>query len=107
MVHGYTVTFSNGHIYHLTPFPPSVQFHSISASPSGMLFKPNITAYKNGLYKMIGQMFAMCLVQGGEPPSILAPPVVDYLVSGDITKVNASILDVPNHKVRQDLQKVL
>ncbi|KAJ8020075.1 G2/M phase-specific E3 ubiquitin-protein ligase [Holothuria leucospilota] len=79
----------------------------LEASPSGMLFKPNITAYKNGLYKMIGQMFAMCLVQGGEPPSILAPPVVDYLVSGDITKVNASILDVPNHKVRQDLQKVL
>ena len=78
-----------------------------AASPNGMMFRPNITAYKNGVYKMIGQMIAICLMQGGEPPAIFAPPVVDYLLSGDISRVKARISDVPNQKVREDLEKVL
>lgn len=81
-------------------------FYLHEASPNGMVFKPCISKYKNGLYKMMGEMIALCIVQGGESPSIFSSPLVDYILSGDITQVGSEVGDVSHPTVRSDLKKV-
>ena len=78
----------------------------ITASPNGMVIKPCISMYKEGLYKMMGEMVATCIVQGGEAPSIFTPSVVEYILTGDITSVDSRVEDIPQMKMRNDLKKV-
>ena len=62
-----------------------------------MLF-PSTTA-------IVEKMIATCLVQGGQPPVCFAAAVADYLVFDEV-KSEPSLNDIPNHTVRNKLEKV-
>lgn len=76
-------------------------------TPNGFSLKLNISHVQNGVYRTIGRMMSTMIVQGGEPPAFLSPHVVDYIVTGDILQAQATIDDVSDHELREDLNKVL
>lgn len=75
-------------------------------SPNGFTPRMNICHVQNRLYKTIGQMMSTIIVQGGEPPAFLAPHVVDYIMTGDISQVHVTPDDIADFALRDSLKKV-
>ena len=66
----------------------------------------NISLVQNGVYYTVGQMISIIIVQGGEPPALLSPLVVDYLLTEQIFQLNVSPDDVADMELREALKKV-
>ena len=66
----------------------------------------NISHVQNGVYRTIGQMMPTIIVQGGEPPALLSPLVVDYLLTGHIFQLKVTPDDVADMELREALKKV-
>ena len=66
----------------------------------------NISHVQNGVYRTIGQMMSTIIVQGGEPPALLSPLVVDYLLTGHIFQLKVTPDDVADMELREALKKV-
>ncbi|XP_051791621.1 G2/M phase-specific E3 ubiquitin-protein ligase-like [Erpetoichthys calabaricus] len=75
-------------------------------SPNGFIPKLNNSHMEKGVYQTIGKMMSTIIIQGGEPPALLAPCVVDYILTGDVLQVNATPDDVSASKLREILKKV-
>ena len=54
---------------------------------------------------IVGKMIATCPVQGGQPPVCFAAAVADYFVFDEV-KSEPSLNDIPDHTVRDKLEKV-
>lgn len=78
----------------------------IIESPNGFIPRMNISHVQNGVYRAIGQMMSTIIVQGGEPPALLSPHVVDYLMTGEMFQVNVTPDDVADVELREALKKV-
>ena len=59
-----------------------------------MLLKPNIRALRKNHYEMLGQIIATIICQGGQAPRIFTSSLVDYILTSDLTKVDADIDDM-------------
>lgn len=66
----------------------------------------NISHMQNGVYHTIGQMMSTIIVQGGEPPALLSPLVVDYFLTGNSFQVNVTPDDIADMALREALKKV-
>lgn len=55
---------------------------NLSGTPNGCTPRLNMLHLQNGVYRTIGTMMSTIIVQGGEPPALLSPSVVDYIVWG-------------------------
>lgn len=66
----------------------------------------NISHVQNRVNRTVGQMMSTIIVQGGEPPALLSPLVVDYLLTGNIFHVNVTPEDVADMELREALKKV-
>ena len=66
---------------------------------------PNVTALEKRTYQYIGEMISVSLIHGGPSPPFFAPSVVDYIVHG-MTKVTATIGEVPDDNIRRKLEEV-
>lgn len=75
-------------------------------SPNGFIPKMNISHVQNGVYNTIGQMMSTIIVQGGEPPALLSPLVVDYLMTGNLFQMNVTPDDIADMELREALKKV-
>ncbi|XP_063754128.1 apoptosis-resistant E3 ubiquitin protein ligase 1-like [Eleginops maclovinus] len=75
-------------------------------TPNGFIPRMNIRHVQQKLYKMIGQMMATIIVQGGEPPAFLAPHVVDYIMTGDINQVHVTPDDLADASLRDSLKRI-
>ncbi|KAL0969895.1 hypothetical protein UPYG_G00234150 [Umbra pygmaea] len=75
-------------------------------SPNGFILRMNIAHVQNRVYRTVGQMMSTIIVQGGEPPVLLSPLVVDYLLTGNIFHVNVTPDDVADMELREALNKV-
>ena len=64
----------------------------------------NISHLQNGVYRTIGQI--TIIVKGGEPPALLSPLVVDYLLTGRIFQLKVTPDDVADMVLREALKKV-
>ncbi|XP_046552508.1 G2/M phase-specific E3 ubiquitin-protein ligase-like isoform X2 [Haliotis rubra] len=69
----------------------------------GFLIRPNISAYLKRHFRVIGVMLATIIAQGGQPPAIFAPPVVDAILDKDEMP---SVDYVPDTRKRESLKKV-
>ncbi|XP_046583541.1 uncharacterized protein LOC124290763 isoform X3 [Haliotis rubra] len=69
----------------------------------GFLIRPNISAYSKKHFRVIGVMLATIIAQGGQPPAIFAPPVVDAILDKDEMP---SVDHVPDTRKRESLKKV-
>lgn len=65
----------------------------------------NVEALECNKYYVVGKMFAISIVQGGEPPVYFSSPVADYLIHGMVNS-SVDIDDIPDFNVKQKLQKV-
>ena len=75
-------------------------------SLNGFTPRMNISHVQNGVYRTIGQMMSTIIVQGGEPPALLSPLVVDYLLTGHIFQLKVTPDDVADMELREALKKV-
>ncbi|KAK0138681.1 G2/M phase-specific E3 ubiquitin-protein ligase [Merluccius polli] len=75
-------------------------------SLNGFTPRMNISHVQNGVYRTIGQMMSTIIVQGGEPPALLSPLVVDYLLTGSIFQLKVTPDDVADMVLREALKKV-
>ena len=66
---------------------------------------PNVTALEKRTYQHVGEMISVSLIHGGPSPTFFAPSVVDYIVHG-MTKVTATIGEVPDDNIRRKLDEV-
>ncbi|XP_046550434.1 G2/M phase-specific E3 ubiquitin-protein ligase-like [Haliotis rubra] len=69
----------------------------------GFLIRPNISAYLKRHFRVMGVMLATIIAQGGQPPAIFAPPVVDAILDKDKMP---SVDYVPDTRKRESLKKV-
>ena len=77
-------------------------------SPSGLSFGDNLQYFTAGKYKIMGQMLATMIVQGGESPCLFTPIVTNYITGGNILDLgDLDIEDIPKTNVRNDLVKVI
>ena len=65
----------------------------------------SVEAVAANSYYIVGKMIATCLVQGGQPPVCFAAAVADYIVFDEV-KSEPSLNDIPDHTVRNKLEKV-
>ncbi|XP_031164657.1 G2/M phase-specific E3 ubiquitin-protein ligase-like [Sander lucioperca] len=75
-------------------------------SLNGFTPRMNISHVQNGVYRTIGHMMSTIIVQGGEPPALLSPLVVDYLLTGRVFQLNVTPDDVADMELREALKKV-
>lgn len=66
----------------------------------------NTSHVQHGVYCTIGQMMSTIIVQGGEPPALLSPHVVDYIMTGDILQMHVSPDDVSDTELRENLKRL-
>lgn len=81
--------------------------HFFPESPNGFTPRLNISHVQNGVYRTIGRMMSTIIVQGGEAPAFLSPPVVDYIMTGNIHEVHVTPDDLANPELREALKKEL
>lgn len=65
----------------------------------------NISHVQNGVYNTIGRIMLIIIVQGSEPPALLSPLVVDYLMTGNFFQMNVSPDDIADIELREALNK--
>ncbi|CAL9692713.1 unnamed protein product [Knipowitschia caucasica] len=75
-------------------------------SPNGFTPRMNICHVQNGVYRTIGHMMSTIIVQGGEPPALFSPLVVDYLMTGRSFHLNVTPDDIADMELRESLKKV-
>ncbi|KAK0150726.1 Zinc finger MYM-type protein 1 [Merluccius polli] len=75
-------------------------------SLNGFTPRMNISHVQNGVYCTIGQMMSTIIVQGGEPPALLSPLAVDYLLTGRIFQLKVTPDDVADMVLREALKNV-
>ncbi|KAG2465254.1 G2E3 ligase, partial [Polypterus senegalus] len=75
-------------------------------APNGFIPRLHTSHMEKGVYRTIGKMMSTIMIQGGEPPALLAPCVVDYILTGDVLQVNATPDDVSASELREMLKKV-
>lgn len=63
----------------------------------------NISHVQNRVYRTIGQVMSTVIVQGGDPPALLSPLVVNYLLTGDIFLLTVTPDDVADMELREAL----
>ncbi|KAG7491296.1 hypothetical protein MATL_G00001720 [Megalops atlanticus] len=73
---------------------------------NGFVPRLNIALVSNGTFRVIGQMISTILVQGGQPPSFLAPGIVDYFLTGNMTQTQVTYDDIPEVDIRESLSKI-
>ena len=56
-------------------------------------------------YQEVGRFFAMSILQGGPPPSFLAPTIAHYILYGSVG-LQAQICDIPDNEIQAKVQKV-
>lgn len=69
-------------------------------------FSNNVVALEQHDYLKYGRLCAMAIIQGPPSPSFFAPPVVDYILHGEMEKVHTSVADVPSAKVRNKVMEL-
>ena len=62
---------------------------------------------QDGLYKRIGVLVGMSLVQGGSGYPFFAPAVYDYLTGKDVCSISPGINEIPDFDVINCIEKVL
>ncbi|XP_067679325.1 uncharacterized protein [Haliotis asinina] len=69
----------------------------------GLLIRANISAYSKKHFRVLGVMLATIIAQGGQSPTIFAPPVVDAILDNDELP---SVDYVPDTRTRESLKRV-
>lgn len=65
----------------------------------------NMAELEKMTFYYVGVIIALSLLHGGPAPQCFSSAVADYIIYG-VKKVNATIDDVPDHTIKQSLQKV-
>ena len=76
-----------------------------SGPDSALAPNHNMAELEKMTYYYVGVIIALSLLHGGAAPQFFSSAVADYIIYG-VKKVNATIDDVPNHTIKQSLQKV-
>jgi len=76
-----------------------------TAKKGAYVLTHNATKLNNHEYYMAGRAFAMCIIFGGEPPSLLSESMYDYITIG-YDRSTPCIDDVPYFQYRAILEKV-
>ena len=65
----------------------------------------SMRSIESKVFCYIGQMIAVSILHGGPGPGCLSHAVVDYLTFG-LSKINATIDDVPDANVQEHMKRV-
>ena len=66
----------------------------------------NMAALEAQVFRHIGQMIAVSIMHGGPGPQCLSHAVVDYLTYGSMSKVHATISDIPDKDIEEKMARV-
>lgn len=92
---------------------PLREFFSLvnSAAQSRLLcegtFQHNISALNAKEFHFYGELTAIGFLQGFPGPKCFTKPVVDYILTGDISSLTPSVDDIPNSEVKNSLQNLI
>ena len=72
----------------------------------GKIFSHNLLAIQGNDYFTYGLCCGLGILNGAVGPQFFSPPVVDYILHGDVNEVKCSIESIPNKAIRQKLEEV-
>jgi hypothetical protein len=66
----------------------------------------NVMALRDNEYFLYGQCIAMAVTQGSPGPQCFASSVANYILYGDLKRLNPTIEEIPDKEIRNKLQKL-
>lgn len=73
---------------------------------NGKVFAHNLIALQQNDYFKYGLCCRLAIVNGSGGPQFFCPPVVDYLLHGDVKHVKSNIDSIPNKDVKRELKEL-
>ena len=72
----------------------------------GKIFSHNFNAIQNNDYFIYGLCCGLALVNGAVGPQFFSPPVVDYILNGNVNSVKCSVESIPSKATRNKLEEI-
>jgi hypothetical protein len=88
-------------------FSKSIQQHLCEGQENCLIFRHDSAKLQDGVFKQVGMLVGVSLVQGASGYPFFAPSTFAYLCGKDPCNIVVDQTEIPNYEVQSTLEKLL